>query len=1094
MVKKAQNHNSVQMVLLSHRPEPLFRDLLSRFLAAASTDDIRAKKAADFIRAHYVNGEIGSGEPIFNQNSFEGWSPDEKNEFFRIWQLVPMLMQVATDQALRNKVYADKAKSGQSLVYSIEGAIRTEDIDTLPIDVLERRYDNTVTITWTRHPTNIFAPEVYDNHEQLRDAVHDLAKAYYLGNPKPSFSEFDGAMAKYAATKPGYDGGKMPASFEGRQVLKLFTHTYHGMDRVSERMLNQLSSAKDPAKRAQLIVRMSKKWRPVRLATWSSADQDNNFNAKEHNMAQLFRESVAELKGLYSGSLDNIRGVFKKAGLGSLIPPVPARSVISANDDIGSKTLHETVAEMKEEMDQYILYLTASKSELIQLLKKQKNIAASDKYKLGAKILLMSTAKKERLLLQAFQMRAKLNCFEDHPFDLDFRQDVSVTSDICDLLLGPDSLAEKQTVIQRKKELDEDPALSHKDRTKALADFEAPIEERRIKALVGLLDELDADGSTDPRERVNKLQQKVEEKINAAVKSIKDLKAALKEAPNDKNSSDSLKKLEAEYSHLGQMLETVKTLRLMQDYPNAARQYTLSSFSKASNWLEMQLLLKLGGLDKKGIVPLSESDESLTGIGDVLRRLSKEPQFNDKLEQLNKIITMMQAKSDPPRESGAYIVGSQTEWLIQVVNFIYENNATIADPSKFLKAILYVGGSLDNNRSMFNPAHIQNDLYRAILYVAKKRGLQPEEAGKLGHMFAPDFQFTIQGRDGELCFGTDLAAADTIAKSYASSVHFRHGLDELTETIKNDLDKTPNIVADIDEFIAASHERKESYQFFFDKLLNGLNDVLPKELRKAANISSRIAGRGSDDLTAARAIDLQGAFHVLGIHANEWLGAELDTPEKARARFVACPEERRQVMSALVGLARTDFDGAFEFIGGRNQFSPDVINESAERMKKFFGGEYKTVAEALEGVDIGQEYAILSWMETKYKVAKVNALCAIGMFPDEAEKWDFRNGLPFDHPINDEIKLFTAGERDNRALLTAIKDEGLAPYADEEKKIASHALESYRTGLEFAITPTSSNINATIAKLHVLTKKLAGKNARDYLIRHYVKPNYGYAA
>jgi len=535
----------------------------------------------------------------------------------------------------------------------------------------------------------------------------------------------------------------------------------------------------------------------------------------------------------------------------------------------------------------------------------------------------------------------------------------------------------------------------------------------------------------------------------------------------------------------GQMLETIHSLLVIRKYPNSTRQYTLSQFSKPEHWMQMELLLQAAGVGQVGIVPLSEADEALATFGATMRALGHKPAFQDKLAKLLHF-TAMQAKSDPTRESGGFVAGSQARMMIGFADFACDvtlNQVDGVDFNKVFKSFfaVYTGSALDNNRSMFNAAQIQHDFFRAIAYVAKNRGLNDGEIEKLGDAFAAAFQFTLQGRDADYCLGTSQAAAETIAKSWASCVHFKRGLQNLVNIVKDK--KNENVLESLNGFIDACDERKKSYDYYFKQMLNYQTDLVPAYIRKLGNISSRKAGRKGDKLTDVRAIDLQGFLHGAGIFTNEWLGAERDTPKAARARFIDSPEERKQALSTLIGMARCDFEGAY-LLTGHNVPTQAEKDAGAALVEKYFlaGREFKPTEIAMELAErdngLNATQAILAWLEQKHQKAKVNTLYAIGLEDagyslQQIENWDLaRQGLPFNHPVNTELKLLREHSVKTRRLMARVREKWGDGNAEKKN---SPLLALYRTVFESSVTPTSVTINGSISGLFELTSGMANK-------------------
>ncbi len=375
----------------------------------------------------------------------------------------------------------------------------------------------------------------------------------------------------------------------------------------------------------------------------------------------------------------------------------------------------------------------------------------------------------------------------------------------------------------------------------------------------------------------------------------------------------------------GPLYDTIKSLELVRDNPDAFCDYIISNTDNASDVLELMVLLRLMGVeDKINIRPLCESRADLENMPGMFQSLLANPHYRGFVKKHGGRILMMIALSDTQRQDGPAVIFDQHLTPLNVINKIQ----TLCQQQGFTVDIMD-GGSDDIYRGGGDLSMYPFHLARNLVGYAAKTGKEISDFVKcLGHEFA----LTIQNRQIESEMGNPTSAARFLERMVAMRINF-------SSFLKNELPQG-EIQECRQEYEANEKARNllapciAYFHHFRGPTLDELSvAVIPSAAATVLNTGARpdkrpkLLGDNGEELdlkdvhtlklTDTRAITNQFAVELPGLEINGWLSlrALRQIPLAERNQLMdQSPLMREMLQRAMLCLARADFDESWFFL------------------------------------------------------------------------------------------------------------------------------------------------------------------------------------
>lgn len=843
--------------------------------------------------------------------------------------------------------------------------------------------------TLTSHPNRVNSPDFNNRSSKLDKAIENII--FSLRHPDFSnmtaeeayLAYFLPAMQAFVDTNPDYLPGKKAPEAERNENLDRMENAYHGTGNNVRRMYNIIQKIDDPYLKSGMMTFLREKFAPTTYRTWTTVDQDNNPSAKADYMHDTHIEACARINRLYSKSLIEL-GTALPEGSEERNLVFQISAMLNTANDVDEEKLLANVQ--------------------IQLNRVFDAIPEINRY----------------LRWQTLTLMTQIRQFGRNFVELDFRQDAVIIEDI---------MAEVIDIISQDKNISHDPGKKE-------------FKKRDPKA-------------ESPDNAAHRLNDR------ARCKIIDNLATYFHDNPKEgRRILETAQKSLAAKGH-GQAVETIKSLWLMRDYPNASDQYTLASTQFASQPLSMMTLMYMANVKDKGVVPLNEDEAALKEPQKMLQTLFSNYSY------LRHVVLyrggkqkIMEAKSDTGRVMGVFVSATLVNWKNKIADWFLAttnnkrkdqiieklktdlekiNAKRTANNQKRLPDVdwdntlgpeFHAGGASDNNRSRFFAVEAMKSMFNSVIETVRNN-LPENLTDRIRFVkarFGATVQYTIQGADIEDMLGTPRGASKTSEAAYCGFVHFMRGF---VNPPKNDANMKVDGPKSVKNFVEFCEPLMQPYKNFFSEKIDSFVAVLPKKLRAAINISSRIPNRPAaageaapkDMLSTARAIDLQGFYRGFGLLMNEWVGAEnISRIDKSRELFEKNTDYRNLILSIGLGIYRSDLVGAREMLTLSGKMEPGEVDQFMSQVKQ------------------------------NMQAAGTFALRTMGLSEEDTAKWNIRTmGLPIDHVLNDELKISASNADFSRAMLARENQE--QPSDEEVNPRARNWLRTTFTALR---TPRSA--------------------------------------
>lgn len=444
-------------------------------------------------------------------------------------------------------------------------------------------------------------------------------------------------------------------------------------------------------------------------------------------------------------------------------------------------------------------------------------------------------------------------------------------------------------------------------------------------------------------------------------------------------------------------------LQVIGENPDMSEKLIIANAKSATDVLSSMALLKVTGNEvgndkaKMNIVTLSESVPDLKNLMETLKKLSRNPEYAQHLNEMVYVIAMV-AESDNRRLFGLGAGHVVYETIGEVINLGEELGEIIKESLpegvefKFKGVKVFNGGGGDGARGAQNKP---TEIGKLHGYYAKKHGAKD--------LYCPTS--TIQGHQARLIFSSVAIAANTMEAVMSQNIYAKaavRGVIKHTEMSEEKFAKQTIARADAEVFHQTAMDTFVDYAKnpSFDKLLESSGAWVSAKLN---NVSSRSNKRGVADATgevkvsdikgdSPKALDqraitgstllrLSGSFPLPLLGQKEALQEVLDTQAKrgteASNMYKNSMPERNHIKGLSILLFNGNFSKSWEMSGMERPSTKEVERLASEFNKSGENSNEVTLA-------FLEQYAV--------DTAKLAYEVMHGVNPDKIDKFNLEKG------------------------------------------------------------------------------------------------------